>query len=85
MKVLIAIDSSPASQRILEEAAARPWPKDSAFCIASAFDVGRFAQLPALIDDAKRDSERILKTGAARLARASISQRPKYSWDLHGK
>jgi nucleotide-binding universal stress UspA family protein len=71
MKVLIAIDSSPASQRILEEAAARPWPKDSTFCIASAVDVGRFAELPALIDDAKRESEQILRAGAARLARAS--------------
>jgi nucleotide-binding universal stress UspA family protein len=71
MKVLIAIDSSPASQRILEEAAARPWPKDTAFCIANAVDVGRFAELPALIDDAKRESEQILKAGAALLARAS--------------
>jgi nucleotide-binding universal stress UspA family protein len=71
MKVLIAIDSSPASQRLLEEAAARPWPKDTAFCIANAVDVGRFAELPALIDDAKRESEQILEAGAAVLARAS--------------
>jgi nucleotide-binding universal stress UspA family protein len=71
MKVLIAIDSSPASQRILEEAAARPWPKDSTFCIANAVDVGRFAELPALIDDAKRESEQILKAGAALLRRVS--------------
>jgi len=71
MKVLIAIDSSLASQPILEEAAARPWPKDTAFCIASAVDVGRFAELPALIDDAKRESEQILKAGVALLGRAS--------------
>jgi len=71
MKVLIATDSSPASQRILEETAARPWPKDTAFCIASVVDVGRFAQLPALIDDARRESEQILKAGAALLARAN--------------
>lgn len=71
MKVLVAIDSSPASQRILEEAAARPWPKDTAFCIASAVDVGRFAELPTLIDDAKREGEQVLKAGAALLARAS--------------
>jgi nucleotide-binding universal stress UspA family protein len=71
VKVLIAIDSSLASQRILEEAAARPWPKETPFCIASAVDAGRFAELPALIDDAKRESEQILKAGVALLARAS--------------
>jgi nucleotide-binding universal stress UspA family protein len=71
MKVLVAIDSSPASQRTLEEAAARPWPKDTAFCIASAVDVRRFAELPTLIDDAKRESQQVLKAGAALLARAS--------------
>jgi hypothetical protein len=31
MKVLIAIDCSPASERVLEEAAARPWPEGTTF------------------------------------------------------
>ena len=46
MKVLIAIDSSPASQRVLEEVAARPWPSNTAFCITSAVEVGRFSGCP---------------------------------------
>jgi nucleotide-binding universal stress UspA family protein len=65
MKVLIAIDSSPASQRVLEEVAARPWPPDTAFCIVSAIEVGRFAELPALIEDAKCEREQMVKAGAA--------------------
>jgi nucleotide-binding universal stress UspA family protein len=71
MKVLIAVDSSPASHRVLEEAAARPWPNETAFCIVSALDVTQFAKLPVLVEDAKRESAQILKAGAALLARAS--------------
>jgi nucleotide-binding universal stress UspA family protein len=67
MKVLIAIDSSPASQRVLEEVAARPWPPNTLFCIATAVEVGRFAELPALIEDAKRECEQMVKAGAAKL------------------
>jgi nucleotide-binding universal stress UspA family protein len=70
MKVLIAIDSSPASQRVLEEVAARPWPPNAAFCIVTAVEVGRFAELPALIEDAKRECEQMVKAGAALLLRA---------------
>ncbi|HXT26590.1 MAG TPA: universal stress protein [Candidatus Eisenbacteria bacterium] len=67
MKVLIAIDSSPASHRVLEEIAARPWPSNTAFCIVSAVEVGRFSEVPALIADAKRESEQLVKAGAAKL------------------
>jgi len=70
MKLLIAIDSSSASQLVLEEAAVRPWPAGTAFSIVTAVDEKRFAELPALIDDAKREGERIVKAGVERLARA---------------
>jgi nucleotide-binding universal stress UspA family protein len=70
MKVLIAIDSSPASQRVLEEVAAGPWPPNAAFYIVTAVEVGRFAELPALIEDAKRECEQMVKAGAALLLRA---------------
>jgi len=72
MKILLAIDSAAASQQVLEEAAARPWPPKSRFVVVSAVDVGRFAELPALIDDAKRECERIVKAGAAHLAQAKL-------------
>jgi hypothetical protein len=35
MKILLAIDSSPVSQQVLEEVAARPWPPDTTFLIVS--------------------------------------------------
>ena len=49
MKVLIAIDSSPSSSQVLEEAVARPWPAGTSFSIVIVVDVQRFARLPALI------------------------------------
>jgi nucleotide-binding universal stress UspA family protein len=67
MKVLIAIDSSPASQRVLDEVAARPWPSNTAFCIVSAVEVDCFSGLPALVADTKRECEQLVKAGAAKL------------------
>jgi nucleotide-binding universal stress UspA family protein len=73
MKILLAIDSSPVSQQVLEEVAARPWPPDTTFLIVSAVDVGRFVELPVLIDDAKRECEKIVKAGAAVLNQAKLA------------
>src|SRR4029450_11740813 len=86
MKVLIAIDSSPASQRILEEVAARPWPSNTAFCIVGAVEVDRFSELPALVADAKRECEQLVKAGAAKLlcARQSATTRVLMESPLRG-
>jgi nucleotide-binding universal stress UspA family protein len=73
MKILLAIDSSLVSQQVLEEVAARPWPPDTTFLIVSAVDVGRFAELPVLIDDAKRECEKIVKAGAVVLNQAKLA------------
>lgn len=70
MKVLIAIDPSFPSQRVLEEAAARPWPEGITFCVANVVDVQRFARLPALIADAKSEGDAIVKAGIEKLVRA---------------
>ena len=63
MKVLIAIDSSPASQRVIDEAVARPWPAGTTFCVVNAVDVTPLAELPALIEDATREGEQLVKAG----------------------
>ncbi len=85
MKILLAIDSSPVSQQVLEEAMARPWPPNTMFLIVSAVDVGRFAELPALIDDAKRECEKIVKAGAALLAQAKLAGNYGSAyWDRRG-
>jgi len=64
MKVLVAIDSSPSSQRVLDAALARPWPESSTFCLLNVVDLQRFEQLPVLIKDATLESEKLVKAAA---------------------
>jgi nucleotide-binding universal stress UspA family protein len=80
LKVLIAMDASPVSQRVLEEAVARPWPTGTSFCVVNAIDVTRFSELPALIEDAKREGERIIKEGAAKLIRTGHAAESNILW-----
>jgi nucleotide-binding universal stress UspA family protein len=70
MKVLIAIDSSPASERVLDEAAARPWTDGTKFSVVHVVDVQGFARFPALIEDAKREGDRLVKAGTEKLSRS---------------
>ncbi len=69
MKVLVAIDSSPASVQVLEQAAAQPWPEGTVFSIVHVVDLQRFAKLPLLVEDARREGDRIVKAGAEKLSR----------------
>ena len=68
MKILIAVDSSPSSERMLEEVGARPWPTATSFSVVNVVDIARFARLPALIEDAKREGDRIVKAGVEKLS-----------------
>ena len=77
MKVLIAIDTSAAAQRLIAEAVARPWPANTSFCVVNAVDVTPFAELPALIEDATRQGERLAQAGAETLTRAGHTAAPK--------
>ena len=54
VKVLIGIDSSPSSERVLEAALARPWPPETTFCVLNIVDLQGFSRLPALIEEARR-------------------------------
>lgn len=69
MRVLLAIDGSPSSERLIEEAVARPWPAHTQFCVLNVVYVSRFAELPALLEDARRQGEGIVEAGAVKLAR----------------
>jgi nucleotide-binding universal stress UspA family protein len=68
MRILIALDSSPASQSVLGEATARPWPEGTTFSVLHVVELQRFARFPVLIDDAKREGDRIVKTAKENLA-----------------
>lgn len=70
MKVLIAIDCSPASERVLDEAAAHPWPEGTIFTVVNVVDFQRFARFPVLIEDAKREADRLVKAGTEKLVRS---------------
>ena len=73
MKVLIANDCSPAADLVLAEAAARPWPKDTSFTVIHVVDLYRFAGLPALLEEGKRESDQVaaaVKVSAEPLERA---------------
>ena len=63
MKVLIAVDDSGASQYVIAEAAARPWPSGTVLCVQCVVDMWVWDEMPALIEDAKREA-RTLVTAA---------------------
>lgn len=67
MKALIAIDSSPCSQRMLDEVSARSWPLGTNFFVLNVVDVQRFARFPALIEDARREATELVNSGAEQL------------------
>jgi nucleotide-binding universal stress UspA family protein len=77
MKVLIAVDASPSSERVLEEAAARPWPAGTSFSVVNVLDIQRFARLPALIEDAKREGDQAVRAGAEKLCRSGHTALPE--------
>jgi nucleotide-binding universal stress UspA family protein len=70
MRVLIAIDSSPCSQRVLDEASARPWPLDTNFFVLNVVDVQRFARFPAMIEDARSEATELVNSAAEQLLHA---------------
>ena len=77
MKILIAIDSSPGAQDVLQAAVTRPWPANSIFCILNVIDIRRFSRLPAFIEDATREAEQLVKAGAKRICGAGYEALPR--------
>jgi nucleotide-binding universal stress UspA family protein len=66
MKVLLAVDSAKSSH-VIETAIAQPWPSDTQFFVLSVVDLRHWEGLPALIEDAKREAQSIVKTAADKL------------------
>jgi len=67
MKILLAIDSSTASQRVVTTVATRPWPSGTVFCVLTVVDVGRWEGLPTLIEDAKHEAQSLVKRATDKL------------------
>jgi len=71
MKILLAIDSSSASQDVIAEAAARPWPSGTRFCVLHIVDVVGMGRFSTMIDEENTP------------AKLSSPQRPK-NWFVPG-
>ena len=69
MKVLLALDSSPASQHVVNAAINRPWPSGTTFCVISVVDVGRWERHPGLVEDAKLQIQPLVKHATEKLTR----------------
>ena len=67
MKILLAIDSSHASQHVVDAAAIRPWPRGAVFCVMSVVDVARWEGLPALVEDAKHEARSMVRRATDKL------------------
>ena len=79
MKVVVAIDSSPSAQTILDSVLHRPWPIKTTFCVLSIVNIQRFERIPALIEDATREAEQLVKIGANKLVSAGYEAFPMTS------
>ena len=77
MKVLVAIEHSPSSEKILQAAVTHHWPANTTFCVLNVVNLLRFERLPALIEDATREGERLVKEGASRICEAGYEAFPK--------
>lgn len=75
MRILIAIDKSPASSYVVDEAATRPWPNGSQFSVIHVVDEGHFVGHAQLVENAKRDGGSLVKAAAERLSRAGHKPR----------
>jgi nucleotide-binding universal stress UspA family protein len=79
VKVLIAIDSSPSSKTILDPAVNRTWPDKTTFCVLNIVNLQRFERLPALIEDATREGEHLVREGSKKISDAGYEAFPKTS------
>jgi nucleotide-binding universal stress UspA family protein len=67
MKILLPIDSSAASEAVVKEAISRPWPPETVFCVLTVVDMWSLEEIPVLIEDAKHEAERLVKSAAETL------------------
>jgi nucleotide-binding universal stress UspA family protein len=72
MKLLLALDSSAASQAAVEEVAARPWPSGSEFEALSVVDAGAPWITKEVIEIASKHAADLVERGAQRLVRAGL-------------
>jgi nucleotide-binding universal stress UspA family protein len=70
MKVLVAVDDSGASQYVIAEAAARPWPSGTVLCVQCVVDMWVWDEMPDLIEDAKNEARTLVMAATSELSRS---------------
>lgn len=70
MRILIAVDGSSSSDAVIEEAAARPWPKGSEMCLVTAVDPYFFTRAPLLLEEVQQRTSEGLEEDAQPLREA---------------
>jgi nucleotide-binding universal stress UspA family protein len=92
MRVLLAIDSSGASQYVIAEAACRPWPSGTVLCIQTVIDMWDWIGAPELAEEAKRQAKLLVAAAAYELRQCgyevlsqidtNLAKRaiPEYAW-----
>lgn len=70
MKVLVAIDDSGASQYVIAEAAARPWPTGTVLCVQCVVDMWIYDESPELVEEAKRQAKSLVMAATGELSRS---------------
>lgn len=77
MKVLLAIDSSPSSDRIFDTVVVRPWPPATEFGLVNVVDLRPFERLPAPIEDIMKEAQELVSAGARKLCGAGYQAATK--------
>jgi len=75
MKILIGVDSSPASKEAVRHVAARAWPQGSSACLLNVVDIGMLGGLAdtgPLLNVMTETAEQLVKSEAGLLAGSSL-------------
>jgi len=70
MRILIAVDGSSSSDAVIQETAARPWPKATEMCLVTAVDPYFFTRAPLLLEEVKQRTSEELEEDAQPLREA---------------
>src|SRR5271165_2021808 len=86
MRILIAVDGSSASDAVIQEATARPWPKGTEMCAVTAVDPYFFTRAPLLLEEVKQRTNEGLEESAQPLRNAgwAVSTNALISNPRHG-
>jgi nucleotide-binding universal stress UspA family protein len=76
MKILLAIDSSAASEVALNEVAVRPWPPGTTVEVLSVVDPSHISHLPQFVEEVTQRTEELVQRAAERLRSCGMDTTP---------